>query len=65
MFNKFKQSRFSYENLFKQIYFALNNQSYTKKFSMSDYSLLKSINDMLVKANCTPLTQDELELNLI
>jgi len=33
--------------------------------SYSDYQLLKEINNLLVKWNCTPLTQDELELNLI
>lgn len=61
---KKKYYRKSYENLYKRLCWEIDIEPLDIS-GYSDYQLLKEINELLIKWNCIPLTEDELELNLI
>lgn len=62
--NNKKHYRKSYENLYKRLCWEVDIVPIDVS-SFSDYQLLKELNTLLIKWNCTPLTEEELEMDLI
>lgn len=59
-----KHYRKSYEKLYKKLCWEVDIAPLDISW-YSDYQLLKEINELLIKWHCEPLTEEELELNLI
>ncbi len=59
-----KNFRRSYEKLYKRLCKELDTPALEVK-DFSDHELLQNINELLIKWECTPLTKEELQMELI
>ena len=64
MRKKIISTRLQYEKLLTRIVKETNILFSKDVNSLSDYQLMTEINKRLIKADCVPLTQEELEMEL-
>lgn len=57
--------RENYEKYYLKLCKEANEKAYHKYQKLSDFALLLKMNELLMKLNCQPMNEDELEINLV